>query len=56
VAARGERGVRHVLKVIKADIDVALALTGQTSLAGIDRTALYEPEGPVGGPAQALQS
>jgi L-lactate dehydrogenase (cytochrome) len=41
VAARGEAGVRHVLDVIKADIDVALALTGQTSFAGIDRSALY---------------
>ena len=41
VAARGEAGVRHVLDVIKADIDVALALTGQTSFAGVDRSALY---------------
>jgi L-lactate dehydrogenase (cytochrome) len=41
VAARGEAGVRHVLEVIKADIDVALALTGQTSFAGVDRSALY---------------
>jgi L-lactate dehydrogenase (cytochrome) len=43
VAARGEPGVRHVLRVMKADIDVALGLTGQTSIAGIDRTALYSP-------------
>src|SRR5205807_6502379 len=42
VAARGETGVRHVLNVMKADIDVALALTGQRSLAGVDRSALYE--------------
>jgi L-lactate dehydrogenase (cytochrome) len=42
VAARGERGVRHVLKVMKADIDVALGLTGQTSIADVDRSALYE--------------
>jgi L-lactate dehydrogenase (cytochrome) len=41
VAARGEEGVRHVLDVLKADIDVALALTGQTSFAGVDRSALY---------------
>ena len=41
VAARGEAGVRHVLDVIKADIDVALGLTGHSSLAGIDRSALY---------------
>jgi len=41
-AARGESGVRHVLAVIKADIDTALGLTGQTSIAGLDRSALYE--------------
>src|SRR4051812_2452372 len=43
VAARGQTGVRHVLEVMKADIDVALALTGQSSIAGIDRAALYDP-------------
>jgi L-lactate dehydrogenase (cytochrome) len=41
VAARGEAGVRHILEVIKADIDVALALTGHTSVSGIDRSALF---------------
>jgi L-lactate dehydrogenase (cytochrome) len=43
VAARGEAGVRHLLEVIKADIDVALALTGHTSIAAVDRSALYHP-------------
>ncbi len=47
VAAMGEAGVRHVLDVMKADIDVALALTGQTSFAGVDRSALYESGSPV---------
>ena len=42
VAARGEDGVRHVLAVMKADIDTALGLTGQTSIADVDRSALYE--------------
>jgi L-lactate dehydrogenase (cytochrome) len=42
VAARGEAGVRHMLEVMKADIDTALGLTGQTSIAGLDRSALYE--------------
>jgi L-lactate dehydrogenase (cytochrome) len=42
VAARGEAGVRHVLDVLKADLDVALALTGHTSLAAVDRSALYD--------------
>ncbi len=46
VAARGEPGVRHVLKVMKADIDVALALMGQNSIAGVDRNALYTGHSP----------
>src|SRR3982751_6256349 len=42
VAARGEAGVQHVLKVMKADIDTALGLTGRTSVAELDRSALYQ--------------
>ena len=45
VAARGETGVRHVLEVMKADIDTALALTGRTSIDGVDRSALYRGVG-----------
>jgi L-lactate dehydrogenase (cytochrome) len=41
VAARGEAGVRHVLEVIKADMDVALALTGQTAIGDVGRSAVY---------------
>ena len=41
VSARGEAGVRHVLQVMKADVDTALGLTGQTALATLDRSALY---------------
>ena len=40
VAARGQAGVAHVLDVLRADLDVALALTGNTSLADVDRSAL----------------
>lgn len=49
VAARGRAGVRHVLEVIDADIDVALALTGQTSFEGVDRSALYQLPGALSG-------
>jgi L-lactate dehydrogenase (cytochrome) len=42
VAARGERGVRHVLEVMRADIDVALALTGHTAVADVDSSTLYQ--------------
>ncbi len=41
VAARGEAGVRHVLAVMRADIDTALGLTGHNAIADLDRSALY---------------
>jgi L-lactate dehydrogenase (cytochrome) len=47
VAARGDAGVRHMLAVMKADIDTALGLTGQTSLAALDRSALYRHGGEI---------
>jgi L-lactate dehydrogenase (cytochrome) len=62
LAARGEAGVAHVLKVMTADIDVALGLVGSTSIAEIDRSVLYrdarsiaprEIEPPVPGPIPA---
>ena len=47
VAARGEAGVRHVLAVMKADIDVALGLTGCSSVHELDRSALVGGDGAV---------
>jgi L-lactate dehydrogenase (cytochrome) len=47
VAAGGESGVRHVLSILKADIDVALALTGRNSIGDVDRSALYQAGAPV---------
>ncbi|HZU61400.1 MAG TPA: L-lactate dehydrogenase [Solirubrobacteraceae bacterium] len=44
VAGRGRAGVRHILAVLKADMDVALALTGHTSIADVDSSALYRSE------------
>ena len=44
VAARGEIGVRHVLDVLRADIDVALGLTGYTAIGDVDCSALFQPE------------
>ncbi len=46
-AARGQPGVRHMLGVLKADMDVALALTGHTSFADLDRSALYHSDSQV---------
>ena len=51
VAARGEAGVRHVLAVMKADVDTALGLTGQTSVPDLDRSALYNGGAPVAQPS-----
>jgi L-lactate dehydrogenase (cytochrome) len=47
VAAAGEGGVRHVLAILKADIDVALGLIGRNSIADVDRSALYHAGAPV---------
>ncbi|MBK5231613.1 MAG: L-lactate dehydrogenase [Thermoleophilia bacterium] len=41
VAAGGEDGVSQMLGFLKADIDTALGLTGQTSVTDLDQTALY---------------
>jgi L-lactate dehydrogenase (cytochrome) len=41
VAARGQEGVQGLLEGIRADIDVALALTGNTSVADLDASALH---------------
>ncbi len=42
VAGRGEAGVRHVLDGLRADIDVALGLTGTTDVAHLDRSVLLD--------------
>jgi L-lactate dehydrogenase (cytochrome) len=40
LAAAGQAGVTHVLKLIEAEMRVAMALTGVTSVASIDRSIL----------------
>ena len=50
VAARGHDGVRHMLKILQADIDVALALTACTSIADVDRSALYQSSPAIASP------
>jgi L-lactate dehydrogenase (cytochrome) len=40
LAAAGQAGVAHVLKLIEAEMRVAMALTGATNLAAIDRSVL----------------
>ena len=42
LSAAGEAGVAHVLKLIEAEMRVAMALTGVTHLAAIDRSILID--------------
>ena len=44
LAAAGQSGVAHVLKLIEAEMRVAMALTGVTSLAAIDRSVLVKED------------
>jgi len=40
VAARGEEGVAHVLRILRGEMEVALGLTGVTDVADLNRSAL----------------
>ena len=51
VAARGQGGVRHMLAVMKKDIDTALGLTGVDSIQQLDRSAIYS-DAPIGAASQ----
>ncbi|MGY4690926.1 alpha-hydroxy-acid oxidizing protein [Salibacterium sp. K-3] len=42
LAAGGEEGVDQVIRNLTADIDLTLALSGRTSIDGLDRSLLYE--------------
>ncbi len=43
VAARGEGGVDHVLRIIREEMMVTLGLTGVTDVNDLDRSVLVEP-------------
>ncbi len=43
VAARGERGVQHVLRLIAEEMRVTLGLTGVTDVANLDSSVLLKP-------------
>ncbi len=38
LAADGEAGVRRVLELLRAELELAMALSGRTTIAAIDRT------------------
>lgn len=42
VAGRGKEGVAHILRIIRADLEVALALTGVTDIRELDHNALVD--------------
>ncbi len=45
VAARGGRGVDHVLGIIRGEMEVAMGLTGVTDVSHLDRSALVDTHG-----------
>lgn len=45
VAAGGQAAVAHVIDVLRADMVVAMALTGVTDVADLDRSILLDPPG-----------
>ena len=49
LAAAGEAGVTHMLKLVEAEMRVAMALTGATSIAAIDRSRLVPDVAAPGG-------
>ena len=46
VAARGEDGVAHVLRILRGEMEVALGLTGVTDVAELSRSALVDDGDP----------
>jgi 4-hydroxymandelate oxidase len=43
LAVAGAVGVLHLLTILRAELEVAMALTGRPTLAAIDRTVLWRP-------------
>jgi L-lactate dehydrogenase (cytochrome) len=43
VAARGEAGVAHMLKILRSELEVAMSLTGVTDVADLEPTMLLAP-------------
>lgn len=47
LAARGQSGVAHVLKLVEAEMRVAMALTGATSIRAINASTINKPLNPI---------
>ena len=42
LAVNGAAGVRHVIEILRTELEAAMALTGRTSIAAIDRSVLWK--------------
>ena len=51
LAAGGAPGVSRVLKILRTELEMAMASTGRTSISQIDRSVLWQPS--EGGPVRA---
>ena len=60
LGAAGEAGVAKTIEIIRRELDVSLALTGQTDVRKLDRSILLNPDGsdylPVPASAQLLRA
>lgn len=43
LAVNGAEGVRHVVTILRAELEAAMALTGRTSIAAVDRSVIGAP-------------
>jgi len=41
LAAAGSDGVRHVVEILRAEFEAAMALAGRTSISAIDRSVIW---------------
>ena len=41
LAAAGATGVAHVLKILRTELEIAMALTGRPTLGDVDRSVLW---------------
>ena len=41
LTAAGATGVAHVLKILRSELEIAMALTGRPTLSSIDRSVIF---------------
>jgi 4-hydroxymandelate oxidase len=45
LAVNGSAGVQHIVEILRGELEAAMALTGRTTIAQIDRTVLWPDKG-----------